>query len=397
MSIDPAAAALSALPVIAAENILRYAFGAGLIHLAVEAAVRAGTARRIRPGPPPGARQIRREIVASLGTIAVFIAVGQVIAYGAATGVFRLYACLSDHGWTWFLASTALLILGHDAWFYGTHRLMHRPVLYRRLHRLHHRSHRPTAFAAYSFDLSEALVHAAYLPVALLVLTVHPAAILIFTTHMILRNAIGHAGVEVFPADAEGRPRLPFLTTVTHHDLHHADGRWNLGLYFTWWDRIGGTEHPAYLARFAAAARRGATTAAPVLALALALALAVAGAGIARAETLRGAWATEGLGMVVRFEPCPGAPEETCGRIVHAWDPRLPVGLLLVEGLRAEGGGWSGRLTDPRSGAVFRGTIRRRDSDTLELEGCAGPLCRRQVWRSTRWLQSVIGGIRPPL
>lgn len=36
-----------------------------------------------------------------------------------------------------------------------------------------------------------------------------------------------------------------------HRSLAHAQGRHNYGLYFTWWDRIGGTEHPAYRTRLA--------------------------------------------------------------------------------------------------------------------------------------------------
>jgi sterol desaturase/sphingolipid hydroxylase (fatty acid hydroxylase superfamily) len=43
---------------------------------------------------------------------------------------------------------------------------------------------------------------------------------------------------------------------VTHHDLHHAQAGWNYGLYFTWWDRMMGAEHPQYEQRFAAAVRR---------------------------------------------------------------------------------------------------------------------------------------------
>jgi sterol desaturase/sphingolipid hydroxylase (fatty acid hydroxylase superfamily) len=42
-----------------------------------------------------------------------------------------------------------------------------------------------------------------------------------------------------------------------HHDIHHAAAQWNYGLYFTWWDRLIGTEHPDYQARFARATRRG--------------------------------------------------------------------------------------------------------------------------------------------
>src|SRR5262249_7546610 len=69
-------------------------------------------------------------------------------------------------------------------------------------------------------------------------------------------NTLGHSGYELFPSRADGRPLLDFMTTTTHHDLHHAQAGWNYGLYFTWWDRMMGTEHPDYYARFAAATRR---------------------------------------------------------------------------------------------------------------------------------------------
>ena len=63
---------------------------------------------------------------------------------------------------------------------------------------------------------------------------------------MMLRNAIGHSGYELFPANRNSRPLFDWMTTVTHHDLHHAHAGYNLGLYFTWWDRLMGTEHPDY-------------------------------------------------------------------------------------------------------------------------------------------------------
>ena len=85
--------------------------------------------------------------------------------------------------------------------------------------------------------------------VILLILPAHPAAILVFVTHMMLRNAVGHSGYEFFPADRDGKPLFDWMTTVTHHDLHHAHAGYNLGLYFTWWDRWMGTEHPNYLER----------------------------------------------------------------------------------------------------------------------------------------------------
>ncbi|MBI5277215.1 MAG: sterol desaturase family protein [Burkholderiales bacterium] len=53
--------------------------------------------------------------------------------------------------------------------------------------------------------------------------------------------------MEPKPASRWGR----WLTTTLHHEMHHAYGRHNFGLYFTWWDRWCGTEHPEYRARLA--------------------------------------------------------------------------------------------------------------------------------------------------
>lgn len=236
-------------------DLLRYAIGAGGVYLVVNLALATRLRRsKIRASDPPKG-QIRREILASLRTVLVFAVNGTLIVLGAETGVVPIYTEIGEYGWAYLAFSTTLLIVAHDAWFYWSHRLLHYPPLFRRFHRLHHRSHNPTPFAAYSFDLGEAAVNAVYLPVILVVLPAHPAAILVFVTHMMARNAIGHSGYELFPADGNGRPLFDWMTTVTHHDLHHAHAGYNLGLYFTWWDRLMGTEHPDYHAAYRRVAR----------------------------------------------------------------------------------------------------------------------------------------------
>jgi len=40
------------------------------------------------------------------------------------------------------------------------------------------------------------------------------------------------------------------------HDLHHEHGRYNYGLYFRWWDKLMGTEHPDYRRKFEAVTER---------------------------------------------------------------------------------------------------------------------------------------------
>ena len=83
-------------------------------------------------------------------------------------------------------------------------------------------------------------------------------AFFIFLGIMIARNAWGHCGTELHPRGFADHWFWQHFTTTTHHDLHHSGSfDSNYGLYFTWWDRICGTEHPRYLEIFNEITSRG--------------------------------------------------------------------------------------------------------------------------------------------
>lgn len=243
--------ALQAWPAIWAGDLLRYLVPAGLATLILALLPAAWLTRRSVRTRQPAAGQRRRELLHSLVTVLVFSANGALLAAGAQAGVLTLYTDWNGRGAFYALASLVLLIVLHDTWFYWTHRLVHRPGLFRWLHLTHHRSVAPTPWAAYSFSAGEAVVQAVFLDLVLLAMPLHPLVIFLFLIHMIVRNVQGHAGVELVPrawlAGWWGR----WLTTALHHDMHHAAGHHNYGLYFTWWDRCCGTEHPDYRQRLA--------------------------------------------------------------------------------------------------------------------------------------------------
>lgn len=205
--------------------------------------------RRIQGRVPP-TRQLRRELLWSLSTVSIFalLALGTGIAYGH--GATRLYLEFGRYGWGYWAFTVALLIVAHDAYFYWTHRAMHHPRLYRWMHRTHHRSVTPSPWAAYSFAPAEAFVQGAFLPPMIFLVPLHPTAILVFVLHQLARNVLGHSGIELFPRGASHGRWLGWLTMTTHHDLHHARVRGNYGLYFTWWDRLMGTEIADYRQTF---------------------------------------------------------------------------------------------------------------------------------------------------
>lgn len=210
-------------------------------------------ARKIRETSPPN-RQLATEFAFSLRSMVLFATASVGIALLERAGAYRLVPIAESWGPLWFWAALAITIVVHDAYFYWTHRLMHDPRLFRRLHRRHHRSNNPSPFTAYSFDVGEALLMVAFFVVWPMIFPMAWGVNGLFMLFQIGRNTLLHCGYELRPARADGRPWFDFMTTATHHDLHHGQAGWNYAAWFTWWDRWMGTEHPEYLQRYAARA-----------------------------------------------------------------------------------------------------------------------------------------------
>lgn len=244
---------LSIWPAILALDLARYLISAGLLVLLLTVFAGKVARRRIQAKAASFA-DIRREFLYSLLTALLFSLVGFGVFIGSEIGFFRVYG--GDLPRAGRLAFEFIaVVLVHDTYFYWLHRAMHHRWLFRRVHRLHHKSRVPTPWASYAFAPQEALLEAAILPLAALAMPMHELTAFLFVWHMIIRNAVGHAGFELFPGWWLNAPLLRFVTTTTHHDLHHSHGGCNYGLYFTWWDRWMGTEHPEYATRFLAITR----------------------------------------------------------------------------------------------------------------------------------------------
>ena len=212
-------------------------------------------ARKIRDRTP-AAGQMLVEFIVSIRSIAIFATVALAQSLMSRVGVYPLTHVALQWGPVWQWACLLLMILGHDAYFYWTHRAMHDARLFKAFHSRHHRSDNPSPFTAYSFDLSEAAVMASFVILWPWIVPTPWEVVPLFIIHQIVRNTLAHCGYELMPANAKGQPLIDWLTTTTHHDLHHGQPGSNFGLYFTWWDRWMGTENPDYQAAFARAAPR---------------------------------------------------------------------------------------------------------------------------------------------
>jgi len=160
------------------------------------------------------------------------------------------YKSLDVHGILYLLVSVILALIVHDTYFYWMHRLLHHPSLFRRTHLIHHMSTNPSPWTSYAFHYFEAFAEALILPIVLFIVPMHPVAIALFILASFTINVYGHLGYEIMPRWFRHSLLFQILNTSVHHNLHHSKFSGNYGLYFRVWDRLMGTEHPAYVSTY---------------------------------------------------------------------------------------------------------------------------------------------------
>ncbi len=230
-------------------DLARYLIAASLIASAVWILRRTRWASRKIQRREASRTDFLREVSASVRTVAVYTVLAVPTVWAFRHGYLHEYrAAVNPLTFAGYLTA---ILLAHDTWFYWTHRAMHTPRLFKTFHRFHHLTITPTAWTAYSFAIPEAAMMYLFMPVWFALVPTPVPVIFTFLAVMILRNAMGHAGLELHPRGWVSLPVLKWVTTSTHHDMHHGTSfNHNYGFYFTWWDKLMGTEHPDYVATF---------------------------------------------------------------------------------------------------------------------------------------------------
>lgn len=200
--------------------------------------------------------QLLHEVRHSLVAIAVGTA--------QAASVFGLYEAgstkLTEDLGSWGLlgggAAFVALILFNDLWFYGVHRLLHTPWLFKHVHAVHHRSIDVNPFSTYSFHAVEAMSLTGWILPAALLLPLPLPVLSAAQAFGFANNLMAHLGYELLPSWWVRAPLLRWSNTATFHSLHHARLKGNYGLVTRLWDRLFGTEIDGYEESFARAHER---------------------------------------------------------------------------------------------------------------------------------------------
>lgn len=195
-------------------------------------------------------QQFRREVKWSMVTALIFSLAGAVTILLWQNGYTKVYDDVNLYGWWYLPVSLLASMLLHETYYYWVHRWMHKPAIFKIVHKVHHDSNTTSPWTAFSFHPLEGLLQAIVLPLTLMILPMHLYVILCQLTLMTLSSVINHLDIEIYPKKFYKHTVGKWFIGATHHSLHHRQFRYNFGLYFTFWDKWKRTESPIYEQEF---------------------------------------------------------------------------------------------------------------------------------------------------
>jgi sterol desaturase/sphingolipid hydroxylase (fatty acid hydroxylase superfamily) len=220
----------------------RYFLVAGGTHLLIHSVLKQFFVDRGIAIKPPVWESIKRDIKLSLFSTVIFALSAAFTIFEFDQGQTVLYADLDQYGlWYLGLSFVAVLLL-QDTYFYFIHRLFHHPLLFKWLHLGHHLSKQPTPWTSFAFDPAEAVFQALFLVVIVFTIPLHFLTAIAIIMTMTVWSVLNHLGFSLFPTSGYLSWMGWFAIGPAHHLVHHHKFTKHYGLYFTFWDRLLGTQ-----------------------------------------------------------------------------------------------------------------------------------------------------------
>ncbi len=373
-------------------NILRYVVMAGIPFLIFYVLFPSFFSKQKNQTRLAKNKDFIREILHSMQTTAAIAGIAYLIMHTSLKEYTMMYTDLATYPMWWFVLSIILALMIHDTYFYWTHRAMHHPKLFKWVHLLHHKSVNPSPWASYSFHIFEAIIELMVVPIILMLIPLHPYAILFFTTASFIINVYGHLGYEIAPRRFRHAWLFEMMNTSEHHNLHHKKFKGNYGLYFRFWDRAMKTEYPDYVKEYdlIQEKRFGAAgfTSSFKLRHTLLLLMLLVGLSCLSAfgqSSIEGRWRDEETKGVIEIYQKNGT---YYGRVVGSDDPEEQKKIeqqevLVLKDFRKESKNTfcCGTMYQPREKRTVTGTLELVDAHTLKIHGRYGIFRATRIWK----------------
>ncbi|KAK9359153.1 hypothetical protein V1504DRAFT_458844 [Lipomyces starkeyi] len=148
-------------------------------------------------------------------------------------GYSHMYWDPNRYGKAYLFLQFPLFIAFTDFGIYLIHRGLHHPIMYKRLHKPHHKWIVPTPFASHAFHPMDGYLQSLPYHFFPFVLPLHKLSYLILFTFINIWTILIH--------DGEYMTNNPAVNGAACHTIHHLYFNYNYGQFTTLWDRIGGS------------------------------------------------------------------------------------------------------------------------------------------------------------
>ncbi|KAI1297030.1 c-5 sterol desaturase [Mortierella claussenii] len=136
-------------------------------------------------------------------------------------------------GWGYVALSILCFLLFTDFGIYWIHRFLHHPLLYKRLHKPHHKWIVPSPFSSHAFHFMDGYAQSVPYHAFVYIMPMQKFIYLFMFIAVNLWSVLIH--------DGEYLVTNPAVNSAAHHAVHHLYFNYNYGQYSTFWDRIGGS------------------------------------------------------------------------------------------------------------------------------------------------------------
>ncbi|CAM1510329.1 Fc.00g006640.m01.CDS01 [Cosmosporella sp. VM-42] len=178
--------------------------------------------------------QVRLEMIQANKSMPIMALVTAPLFLLEVRGYGKLYDTTEDGPGAWYnIAQFPLFLVFTDFCIYWIHRYLHHPLIYKHLHKPHHKWIMPTPFASHAFHPLDGFAQSIPYHLFPFIFPLQKLAYVALFVFVNLWSVMIH--------DGEYLTSNPVVNGAACHSLHHSRFEVNYGQFFTAFDRMGGT------------------------------------------------------------------------------------------------------------------------------------------------------------
>jgi len=178
--------------------------------------------------------QVRLEIWQTMQSFPVMALLTAPIFAAEVRGYSKLYDTTAQGPGMWYnILQFPFFILFTDFFIYWIHRVEHHPMLYKHVHKPHHKWIMPTPYASHAFHPLDGFAQSIPYHVFPFLFPLQKFASVFLFIFVNIWTIMIH--------DGEYVANSPIINGAACHTMHHLYFNYNYGQFTTLWDRIGGS------------------------------------------------------------------------------------------------------------------------------------------------------------